>query len=92
MWLTTTLNNILDSLIENQLPFLICSLLGLTGGIWLVLVKYGLIHTVEPIVKEGLAYEGEKVTEDKDVAALKQATDKGDLNAIASSATDVLNG
>lgn len=97
MWtqVVQILSNIFTNYIEGHLVLIIMSALGLAGGWWAWVVKFGVdqaVKKIEPELKKEAAFQDEKSIEKKNLETYKDAVKKGDLNEISDSANKLLNG
>jgi hypothetical protein len=83
--------NQITPFLTNQLSMYILGALGLSGGIWLFLIKFGIKKVIIPAVKKEAAFLDEKKIEDTNLKEYKDAVQKGDLDEIAKRGADLLN-
>jgi hypothetical protein len=92
----SALKAIVPSLIKNFLVKLVMGAVGIGGGIWAWLIGDALeflwAKEIEPAIEAAAAGADEKKTEDENLKKLADATNKGDLDAMAKAGSDLLNG
>lgn len=85
-----------SSVIEHQLVIYLAGIFGVSGwfAIWFIGKGLDLAWTkeIDPAIKSGAASEDMKNTEDDNLKKYDDAVKQGDLDAIAKSAGDILNG
>lgn len=98
MWvqIVQILSNIFTQYIEGHLVLIIMSALGLSGGIWLWFVKFGVdqvVKKVEPIIDSAAHLQDQKIVDDKLNQTYQQDIGaKKDEQTLINDETNILNG